>query len=197
VYLPKCNSYGHPQAHIRGCLTAIDHNYNADRQPLLDHDGEEMYNVVSTRDGLVYTAKTIKEPKNTQWRKEILSEVLQVRIKFVRRYRLAKYYFVFLSVVDPHLHSNCPPDLASECGSGSSYLNIAPNALIYHDERSFQRKKLPYTLFSVLRIRTIFLRIRIQDKISMWVHTLLYINLSLVTDLLRMWTRIRIRTCKK
>jgi hypothetical protein len=79
VYLPKCNSYGHPQAHIRGCLTAIDHNYNADRQPLLDHDGEEMYNVVSTRDGLIYTAKTIKEPKNTQWRKEILTDVLQVR----------------------------------------------------------------------------------------------------------------------
>jgi hypothetical protein len=80
VYLPKSNSYGHPQAYVRGCLTAIDHNYNANRQPLLDHDGEETYNIVSTRDGLVYTAKTIKEPKNTKWRREILEEVLQVRI---------------------------------------------------------------------------------------------------------------------
>lgn len=101
VYLPKSNSYGHQQALVRGCLTAIDHNYNADRKPLLDHDGEEMYNVVSTRDGLVYTAKTIKEPKNTEWRKEILGEVLQVRMKVssLKRKSVAKFFQHYLPTI--------------------------------------------------------------------------------------------------
>lgn len=79
VYLPKSTAFGHPQAYVRGCLTAIDHNTNAGRKAALDHDGEKRYNVVNTRDGLVYTAKEVKEPKHTSWRREILEEVLQVR----------------------------------------------------------------------------------------------------------------------
>jgi hypothetical protein len=67
----------------------------------LDHDGEEMYNVVSTRDGLVYTAKTIKEPKNTEWRKEILGEVLQVRMKVssLKRKSVAKFFQHYLPTI--------------------------------------------------------------------------------------------------
>jgi hypothetical protein len=79
VYFTKSTSFGHPQAYVRGCLTAIDHNVNVNRKTALDHDGEKMYTVVSTRDGLVYTAKEVKEPKDTSWRQEILCEVLQVR----------------------------------------------------------------------------------------------------------------------
>jgi hypothetical protein len=63
---------------IRACLTAIDHNCNAERSPALDIDGEERYNIVSSRDGQVWTAKPIMESKNTSWRKDIVCEVLQV-----------------------------------------------------------------------------------------------------------------------
>ncbi len=71
----------HKQAIVRAALTAIDHNSNVDRKPALDHDGEERYDVINTRDGQVWTAKVIKEPKNTTWRSEIVAEVLQVRKK--------------------------------------------------------------------------------------------------------------------
>jgi hypothetical protein len=91
VYLSKSNAYNHPQAYVRACLTAIDHNYNVDRKPSRDVDGDERYNIVSTRDGLVYTAKTIMEPKNTAWRQEILSEVLQVNLFIIYRCNIALY----------------------------------------------------------------------------------------------------------
>ena len=45
MYLPKSTFFGHEQAIVRGFLTGIDHNYNRDRQPALDVDGEEMYEV--------------------------------------------------------------------------------------------------------------------------------------------------------
>jgi hypothetical protein len=78
VYLPKSCSFGHKQAIVRACLTAIDHNNNVNRKPALDLDGEERYNVINTRDGQVWTAKLVKVAKNTTWRKEIADEVVQV-----------------------------------------------------------------------------------------------------------------------
>jgi hypothetical protein len=51
---------------------------NVGRKTVLDHDGEKRYSVVSTRDRLVYTAKEVKEPKDTSWRKEICDEVMEV-----------------------------------------------------------------------------------------------------------------------
>jgi hypothetical protein len=78
MYLPKSTAFGHPQAHVRSCLTAIDHNKNKDRKILLDVDGDERYNYSFTRDGQSYTAKPIKEPKDTSWRDEILEKVVQV-----------------------------------------------------------------------------------------------------------------------
>ncbi len=77
-YLPKSCSFGHKQAVVRAALTAIDHNSNVDRKPALDHDGEERYDVINTRDGQVWTAKVVKEPKNTTWRNAIVGDVLQV-----------------------------------------------------------------------------------------------------------------------
>jgi solute carrier family 8 (sodium/calcium exchanger) len=77
VYLPKSCSFGHKQAIVRACLTAIDHNSNVDRKAALDVDGEERYNVVNTRDGQIWTAKPIMQPKNTSWRGAILAEVLE------------------------------------------------------------------------------------------------------------------------
>jgi hypothetical protein len=53
VYLPKSCSFGHLQAIVRACLTAIDHNTNVDRKPALDVDGESRYNIVNSRDGQV------------------------------------------------------------------------------------------------------------------------------------------------
>jgi hypothetical protein len=79
VYLPKSTSFGPEQAHVRACLTTIDHNRNIHRKTVVDHDGNKRYVVTSTRDGLVYTAKEVKEAKDTTWRKEIYEEVLQVR----------------------------------------------------------------------------------------------------------------------
>jgi hypothetical protein len=77
VYLPKSTFFGHEQAFVRGCLTGIDHNFNTDRQPALDIDGDERYNVIATRDGQVWTAKLVKEPKDTSWRQEIADEVVE------------------------------------------------------------------------------------------------------------------------
>lgn len=76
VYLPKSCSFGHKQAVVRACLTAIDHNSNVDRKMALDVDGEERYNIVNTRDGQVWTAKPIMQPKDTSWRGAIVEEVL-------------------------------------------------------------------------------------------------------------------------
>jgi hypothetical protein len=77
VYLPKSTFFGQEQAYVRGCLTGIDHNFNTDRQPALDVDGDERYNVVATRDGKLWTAKLVREPKDTSWRQEITDEVIQ------------------------------------------------------------------------------------------------------------------------
>jgi hypothetical protein len=76
LYLPKSCSFGHKQAIVRAALTAIDHNSNVNRKPALDKDGEERFNVVNSRDGQVWTAKIVKEPKNTKWRNEIVEEVM-------------------------------------------------------------------------------------------------------------------------
>ncbi len=76
VYLPKHTSFGHLQAMVRGCLTAIDHNYNVNRSAAKDRDGEDQYNIASSRDGQIYTAKLVKEPKITKWRQEIMQDVL-------------------------------------------------------------------------------------------------------------------------
>jgi hypothetical protein len=97
-YLPKSCSFGHKQAIVRAALTAIDHNSNVDRKPALDHDGEERYDVINTRDGQVWTAKVIKEPKNTTWRSEIVAEVLQVRKKTImNNYGIPNEYVPYLS----------------------------------------------------------------------------------------------------
>jgi solute carrier family 8 (sodium/calcium exchanger) len=77
IYLPKHTSYGHAQATVRGCLTAIDHNSNVNRPAAKDRDGEDQYNVAPSRDGQIYTAKLVKEPKNTKWRVDIMNEVLE------------------------------------------------------------------------------------------------------------------------
>jgi hypothetical protein len=90
VYFPKSTSFGPQQSQVRGCLSTIDHNKNVGRKTVMDYDGEKQYTVVSTRDGLVYTAKEVKEPKDTSWRKEICGEVLQVSVPIVAN----SYYFV-------------------------------------------------------------------------------------------------------
>jgi hypothetical protein len=77
-YLPKSCAFGHQQAIVRACLTAIDHNTNVDRQPARDEDGENRYNIVNSRDGQIWTAKPIKESKNYAWRQEIVDEVVKV-----------------------------------------------------------------------------------------------------------------------
>jgi hypothetical protein len=65
---------------VRACLTVIDHNKNKDRKPRKDRDGEDKIETVSTRDGLDSKNRPVKEAKNTQWRQEIMAEVLQVKI---------------------------------------------------------------------------------------------------------------------
>jgi len=77
VYLSKSYAFDHPQAIVRACLTGIDHNKNANRSPRLDQYGEQMYSVRYTRDGQEYTAREVLQAKDTSWRKEIFSEVLQ------------------------------------------------------------------------------------------------------------------------
>jgi hypothetical protein len=83
VYFPKSYAFEHPQAVVRACLTAIDHNHNADRKQKIDVDGDSQYEMVSTRDGLDYKERKVMEPKNTTWRKLILAEVLEVREKII------------------------------------------------------------------------------------------------------------------
>jgi hypothetical protein len=79
VYFPKSYAFEHPQAVVRACLTAIDHNHNADRKQKIDLDGDSQYEMVSTRDGLDYKERKVMEPKDTTWRKKIFAEVLEVR----------------------------------------------------------------------------------------------------------------------
>jgi solute carrier family 8 (sodium/calcium exchanger) len=80
-YLPKSCAFGHQQAIVRACLTAIDHNTNVGRQPARDEDGENRYNIVNSRDGQIWTAKPIMERKNYAWRQEIVDEVVQVEVR--------------------------------------------------------------------------------------------------------------------
>jgi transposase-like protein len=96
VYLRKSTAFGHPQAIVRACLTSIDHNSNAERQLALDVDGDERYTISSTRDGQTYTAKAIKEPKDTTWRDTILDEVVQVDT-----------VIFFISIHDSSVNSEC------------------------------------------------------------------------------------------
>jgi hypothetical protein len=94
VYLRKSTAFGHPQAIVRACLTSIDHNSNAERKLALDVDGDERYTISSTRDGQTYTAKGVKEPKNTAWRDAILGEVVQVENVY-GTYTIARVLTVF------------------------------------------------------------------------------------------------------
>lgn len=90
VYFPKAYAFEHPQAVVRASLTAIDHNHNVGRKPRKDVDGDTMYTIVSTRDGLDYKDRKVMESKDTTWRKVIMAEVLEVRKK-----RLAYRYYCF------------------------------------------------------------------------------------------------------
>jgi hypothetical protein len=80
VYFSKQYAYEPTQAVVRACLTVIDHNKNKDRKPRKDRDGEDKIETVSTRDGLDSKNRPVKEAKNTQWRQEIMAEVLQVKV---------------------------------------------------------------------------------------------------------------------
>jgi hypothetical protein len=79
----KSYAFEHPQAVVRACRTAIDHNQNADRKQKIDVDGDSQYGMVSTQDGLNYKERKVMEAKNTTWRKLILAEVLEVREKII------------------------------------------------------------------------------------------------------------------
>jgi len=79
----KSYAFEHPQAVVRACRTAIDHNQKADRKQKIDVDGDSQYGMVSTRDGLDYRERKVMEPKNASWRKLILAEVLEVREKII------------------------------------------------------------------------------------------------------------------
>ncbi len=79
VYLPKSTAFEHLQAIVCACLTAINHNHNADRKQKKDVDSQ--YEMMSARDGLSYKERKVMEPKDTTWRKKILAEVLEVREK--------------------------------------------------------------------------------------------------------------------
>jgi hypothetical protein len=91
-YLPKSCAFGHQQAIVRACLTAIDHNTNVERQPALDEDGENRYNIVNSRDRQVWTSKIVKEPKNYAWRQEIVEEVVQVQFIIINPYVAKRFY---------------------------------------------------------------------------------------------------------
>ncbi len=80
MYFSKQYAYEPTQAVVRACLTVIDHNKNKDRKPRKDRDGEDKIETVSTRDGLDSKNRPVKEAKNTQWRQEIMAEVLQVKV---------------------------------------------------------------------------------------------------------------------
>ncbi len=55
----KSYAFEHPQAVVRACLTAINHNHNADRKQKIDVDGDSQYEMVSMRDGLDYKEKDL------------------------------------------------------------------------------------------------------------------------------------------
>jgi hypothetical protein len=77
VHFSKSYAYDHPQAYVRACLTAIDHNKNANRPPLLDQDGKQRQTQRCSRDGQEYSSRGVLVPKDTSWRKELFSEVLE------------------------------------------------------------------------------------------------------------------------
>jgi hypothetical protein len=55
----------------------IDHNFNVNRPAKKDVDGDIRYTWKVTRDGLTYTAIPLKVAKNTQWRTDIMEEVVE------------------------------------------------------------------------------------------------------------------------
>ena len=77
VYLPKHTFFGPQQARVRACLAVIDHNFNVNRPAKKDVDGDIRYTWKVTRDGLTYTAIPLKVAKNTQWRTDIMEEVVE------------------------------------------------------------------------------------------------------------------------
>jgi hypothetical protein len=77
IYAPKHTFFEHEQATVRGCLTTIDHNCNVNRPAKKDVDGDSKYERRESRDGLHYSAKEVKVAKDTRWRAEILSEVVE------------------------------------------------------------------------------------------------------------------------
>ena len=58
-------------------MTAIDHNCNVNRPAKKDVDGDSLYERKESRDGQHYTAKEVKVAKETGWRAEIVSEVVE------------------------------------------------------------------------------------------------------------------------
>jgi hypothetical protein len=58
-------------------LLAFPYNYYIFFKAI-DKDGDGMYNVVNSRDGKIWTAKPVKEAKDTSWRAVIASQVLEV-----------------------------------------------------------------------------------------------------------------------
>ena len=55
----------------------IDHNFNVNRPAKKDEDGDIRYTWKVTRDGLTYTAIPLKVAKTTQWRTDIMEEVVE------------------------------------------------------------------------------------------------------------------------
>jgi hypothetical protein len=43
-------------------------------------DGDGQYNIVNSRDGRIWMAKPVKVPKDTSWRGDICSRVLEVKM---------------------------------------------------------------------------------------------------------------------
>jgi len=77
IYAPKHTFFGHEQATVRGCLSAIDHNCNVNRPAKKEVDGDDKYERKKSRDGQHYSAKKVKVAKDTRWRAEILAEVVE------------------------------------------------------------------------------------------------------------------------
>ncbi len=65
VYLFKSTVFEHLLAIVRACLTAIDHNHNADRKQKKDVDVDSQYEMMSARDGLSYKERKVMEPEDT------------------------------------------------------------------------------------------------------------------------------------
>jgi len=75
-YFTKEIHFGHAQAMVRGAITCIDHNYNVNREQARTKAGELRYNIVNSRDGLVWSAKPIPVDKDESWKGEIMTNVL-------------------------------------------------------------------------------------------------------------------------